>query len=164
MTPLVQVHPGAAIVPVMLEGMDGASCVLGHVFLDEPRTEVDIELHEWNIADALETVNFARFDDKNVSGARLEFRAVDDVAAAAFANELDLVVGMPVRPRTAPRSSSKEEYGSANIALFDTNEIVRAAAIGQILLSNSVHVSSSGCVAKRHCDSSSRRSEQAHRR
>src|SRR5262245_26388870 len=133
MTPRVQVHPGAAIVSVILEGTDGASCVVGHVLLDEPWNEVHIELHQWNIADAREAVNFARFDHENITGARLEFRAVDDVAAAAFANELDLVVGMPVRPGTAARSSIEEEYGDTHIALVGTNEIERAAAIGQIL-------------------------------
>jgi hypothetical protein len=62
------------------------------VILHEPGTEVDIELHQWNVADGCEAVNLARLDDENVSRARLEFLAVDDIAAAALPDELNLVI------------------------------------------------------------------------
>jgi len=104
---------------------------------------VDIELHQWNVADACEAVNLARFDDENISRASLEFLALDDIAAAALPDELDLVIGMPVRSGTAAGLPMKEECGDAHIALIRTNEIVRAAAVRQILLADSIHVSSS---------------------
>jgi hypothetical protein len=111
--------------------------------LNKPGTEVDIELHQRTVAGACEAVNLARLDDENVSRARLEFLALDDIAAAALPDELDLVIGMPVRFGTAARLPIKKECGDAHIALIRTDEIVRAAALWQILLADSVHVSSS---------------------
>jgi|SRR5689334_2613189 len=110
------------------------------VFLNELRTEMDIELHERNVADACEAVDLACLDDENVSGARLEFLAVDDIPTAAFADELDLVVRMTVGPWTAAGSAVEQKDGDAHIAVVGANEVVRAATMREILLSNSVHV------------------------
>src|SRR5262249_22213883 len=63
---------------------------------DERRAQVDVDLDESALANALEAVTLARFDDQNVPGAGLEFLALDDVPCPPFADELDLVIWMPM--------------------------------------------------------------------
>ena len=72
------------------------------IFLDELRTDMDIDLHERRIADALEAVHLTRLDDENVARSRLEFLAIHRVEPAALSNELNFVVRMSVRPGALP--------------------------------------------------------------
>lgn len=71
------------------------------VFLDKPRAQMDVELNERTVANAREAVNLARLDDENIARGPFEFLAVHHPQAAPFTDELNLVVGMPMRPRTA---------------------------------------------------------------
>src|SRR5215218_8912234 len=73
------------------------------VFLDEPRAQVDVDLHERLVADAAEAVNLAGLHHENVAGTGLELLAVDIPETSAFSHDLHFVVGMSVRPRSASR-------------------------------------------------------------
>ena len=55
-----------------------------------------IDLHQWRLADALEAVNLAGLDDKDVTRSRFEFLTVHFPRPAPFAHELNLVVRMAV--------------------------------------------------------------------
>ena len=71
---------------------------------------MNIHLHEWRVSDALEAVDLSSFDDKYVPGARFEFLSVDVPQPAAFAYELDFIVGMPVWSRTATWECAEQEH------------------------------------------------------
>ena len=97
------------------------------VFLDEPRREMDVELHERFVADALEAVDLTGLDDEDVPGRSLEFDAVHVPPSPSGLDELDLVVGMPVRARPGARLSVEEENGDVDVAIVGPDEIVGAA-------------------------------------
>src|SRR5262245_31045769 len=113
-----------------------------HPLLDERRAEMDVELDEWRVADGRKAVNFARLDHENVTCARLEFGAIDDVACLALADELDLVIGVSVWLGATPRRPMEQERRDSHAALLGTDEIVGAAPMGQILLTDPIHASS----------------------
>ena len=100
---------------------------------------MDIELHEWPVTDAAKAVHLASLDHEDVAGARLERLSVHRVLAAPLTDELNLIVGMAVRSRAAAGLAVKEKHGDASIPLVRTDELVRAPAEGQILLTNAVH-------------------------
>jgi hypothetical protein len=77
-------------------------CRSFQILLDEAGTEVNVELYKWRIPNRLEAVDLASFDDKDVSSATLESVAVNRPHSPAFADELDLVIRTPVRPRPEP--------------------------------------------------------------
>ena len=64
------------------------------VFLYEPRTQVDIQLYKRRIANDLEAVNLACFDDKNIARASLECVTIDRPNPSTFSDELNLVIRM----------------------------------------------------------------------
>jgi hypothetical protein len=113
---------------------------LSQVLLDERRTQVNIQLHEWLLANAREGMDLARLDDEDVAGAGLERLAIHGPPSAARLDELDLVVGMPVRTRTAARLPIEEIHADAR-AMVGAHEAVRAAGVRQVLLAESEHVS-----------------------
>jgi hypothetical protein len=76
---------------------------------------------------------------------RLERLSLDRIEAAALLDELHLVVRMAMRPRPAPRLSIEQKDGDAGVPLVGPDEAVRAAAVGQILVSNAVHGKIPGC-------------------
>src|SRR5712672_1149225 len=103
----------------MLRRQDGVRTLLSsfaqddnrlQVFLDEPGTQMHIDLHEWPFADVAEAVHFAGLDDEDVAGPGFELVPLDVPEAASLADELDLVVGMPVRPRTTARLAVEEKH------------------------------------------------------
>src|SRR5438034_7790142 len=57
------------------------------IFLYELRIKMHIDLDQRRLADALETVDLARLDDKNVTCSRFEFLAVYGVSSTAFPDE-----------------------------------------------------------------------------
>jgi hypothetical protein len=59
---------------------------------------MNVHLHERAIPDDFEAVNLARLDDENVPSATFKRLSVHGPHSAAFADELNLIVGMPVRP------------------------------------------------------------------
>lgn len=98
-----------------------------------------VELHERRIADDLEGVHLARLDDENVAGAGLEFDALYYIMAASLANELNLVVGMTMRARSFSRLTVEEKNGDAGVAVVRADEVVRAAAKRELVLTGSIH-------------------------
>src|SRR5262249_14183402 len=98
-----------------------------------------VELLERRVPDSLEAVDLSRLDDEDVPGAGLELLALDDVSAPAFADELDLVIGMPVGPWTGAGRSAEQEHGDAHVALLGTDEVVGVATMRQILLAHVMH-------------------------
>jgi hypothetical protein len=112
---------------------------LAQVLLNEPRTEMDVDLNERFVTNAVKAVDLSRLYDENVTRAGLELLAVDRPETAAFSHELDFVVRMTMRARTTAGEGSKEEYGDIHVAIVGANELVRAALEGQILLANAIH-------------------------
>jgi len=100
---------------------------------------MDIELHEWPVADATKAVHLASLDHENVSGTRLERLSVHRVLAAPLTDELNLIVGMAVRSWAAARLPVEEKHGDASIPLVRADELVRASPEGKILLTNAMH-------------------------
>src|SRR5271165_548028 len=109
------------------------------IFLDEAGAWVDIELYERGIAEGFEAVNLAGLDDENVAGAALEGLAVDGPDAAAFADELDLVVGMTMRARSGAGFAVEEEDGNRGVAVLGADKLMRAADKRQVFLADVMH-------------------------
>jgi hypothetical protein len=70
------------------------------ILLYESRAEMNVHLDERAIPGGFEAVNLAGLDDENVPSATFKRLSVHDPYSAAFPDKLDLVVGMPMRPRT----------------------------------------------------------------
>jgi hypothetical protein len=117
-----------------------AKSALGQVLLDEPGTEMDIDLNERRVASATEAMDLAGLDDQNVTCAGFEFLTVDDPKTTTFPHELDFIVGMTMRPGTMPREGTEEEHGDIHVAVIGPNELVRAAHKRQVLLTDAVHL------------------------
>src|SRR3954447_6279401 len=113
--------------------------LLSEVLLYKPRAEVHVELDERAISDALEAVHLAGLDHQDVAGASVELPPVDDPASATLLDELDLVVGMPMRSRAGARLAVEEKHRHVDVAVIGADEVVRAAAQRQVLLANSLH-------------------------
>src|SRR5262249_44193283 len=106
---------------------------------DEPRAEVDVELHEGFVADVLEAVNLAGFDDEDVAGTPLELDAVHVPASASRLDELDLVIGMPMRTRPSAGFSVEEKDGDVDVAVVGSDEVVGAAFDWEIFAAEPFH-------------------------
>ena len=83
-----------------------------------------IELNEGLVSNRLEAVNLARFDHEDITGPRFEFLAVDIVGTATRLNELDFIVWMSVRSRTATCLSIKQKNADVHIAVVSADKIV----------------------------------------
>jgi len=103
---------------------------------------VHVDLHQRLLADALEAVNLSCLDDQNISRTGFELLPVDYVVAAAFSQELDLVIGMAMRAGTPPRQGPEQEHGNIHATLVGSHELVRAALERKILLANPMHAAS----------------------
>jgi len=107
--------------------------------LDEAGTEVDIELHQRGIANGLEAVDLASLDHKDVSGAALERFAVHGPQAAAFADELDFVVRVPMRTRSRTRLTVEQKNRNTGWALVGSDKLMRTADERKILVAHVMH-------------------------
>ena len=103
---------------------------LGQVLLNETRTEMDIQLNERLFADAFEAEDLTGLDHKDVSSAGFEFLSIHGVQSAARLNELNLVVWMAVRPRTATWLAVEQEDRDIDVAVVGSDEIVGASLEG----------------------------------
>ena len=77
-----------------------------------------VQLHQWLVAYAAESVDLPGLDDKNVARAGFEFIAIHSPEATPLYHELNFIVGMPVRARPAPWQSTQEEHGDVHIAII----------------------------------------------
>jgi hypothetical protein len=98
-----------------------------------------VHLDERAIANALEAVNLSCLDDEDISGASFKGLPIYGPQSAPFPDELDLVVGMTVRPRPPARLGVEQEHGDIYVALVGADELMRAAHEWQILLTDMVH-------------------------
>src|SRR5690606_7643782 len=120
----------------------------GEVFLYEPRTEVDIQLHQRLVADAAEAVDLSRLDHQNVPGAGFEFHPVHRPEPAAPSHELHFIVGVAMRPGPAPGIGAQEEGGDPDVPIVRADELVGASDERQVLLANSMHPASLAQVSE----------------
>src|SRR5689334_11628404 len=102
-----------------------------------------VELNQRLFSDDGESVNLAGLDHENVACTGLELLAVHDITPAPGLNELNLVVRMPVRPRSASGLAVEQEDRHADVALVRADEMMRAAPEGQVLLTHFVHAAAS---------------------
>jgi hypothetical protein len=101
---------------------------------------VHIELDQGRVTNAVEAVDLPGLDDQNVTGAGLEFLAVDGPEAAAFSHELDFIVRMTVGPGTPSGEGPEEEHRDIDVAVIGPNEVVRAALKREVLLADAVNL------------------------
>lgn len=98
-----------------------------------------VDLHEVRLADRFELVNLTGFDDEDIAGLAFELDAVDLPQSAAFADELDFVVGMTMRSRARAGLAVEEIHTAADVALISTDELVRAADVREVFLADTMH-------------------------
>jgi len=96
-------------------------------------------LYQRRIANHLEAVNLTRLDHEDVSGLTIESLSVDRPHSTAFADELNLVVRMPMRPRPGPGFPVEKKYGNTGIALFRSDKLMRTANERQVFLAHMMH-------------------------
>src|ERR1700693_5602405 len=102
---------------------------------------MEIDLYQRRMAYRLETVNLTGLDDEDVSGLTLESLSVHRPHSTAFADELNLVVRMPMRPRPRTRLPVEKKYRNTGIPLFRSNKLMRTANKRQVLLAHMMHPS-----------------------
>ena len=85
---------------------------------------MDIQLDQGLIADDLEAVDLAGFDHQNVAGSCLELFPIDVVSAPTGLDELDLIIWVPVWPRSFPCCSVEEKNRDVHVSVVGSNEIV----------------------------------------
>ncbi|HEU5305286.1 MAG TPA: hypothetical protein VFU40_11625, partial [Gemmatimonadales bacterium] len=91
------------------------------------------------IANAAEAMDLPGLDDKDVTGARLEFLPVDQPQSSTVPDELDFIIRMPVRPWPSPVEGAEKVGGNIHVAVLGSHELVRAALKWEVLLTNTVH-------------------------
>jgi hypothetical protein len=64
---------------------------------------VNVDLYERRVTNGLEAVDLTSLNDKDISRAALEGLAVDGPHSPPFTDELNLVIRVPVRPRSRTR-------------------------------------------------------------
>src|SRR6266481_195609 len=116
------------------------------VLLDEARIEVNVDLYQWRITDCLEAMNLTGLDDKDVSRAALEGLAVDGPHSAAFTDELDLVIRVPVRTRSRTGLPMEQEHRNTGVALLRSNKLMRTTNKWQILLAHVMYPLRPSCL------------------
>jgi len=86
-----------------------------------------VNLNEWLISDALETMNLPCLDHEYVASPCFELLAFDNPEPAALPDELDFIIGMSVGSRTAAGECSEEEDGDVNVSMVRSDKLVGAA-------------------------------------
>src|SRR4051794_6067369 len=94
------------------------------ILLDEPGTQVYVELHQRRIADGFEAVDLARLDHEDISRTALESLVADHPHAAAFADELNLVIRMTMRRGSRSRFAMEQEHRNPSVSLFNAAKLV----------------------------------------
>jgi hypothetical protein len=100
---------------------------------------VNVDLDQRRVTDCFETVDFASLDDEYVSRAAFEGLAADSPDAAAFSNELDLVIRMAMWTGPRTRLAMKQEYRNVGVTLLGSAKLMRTADKGQVFLSHVMH-------------------------
>src|SRR5215831_5635855 len=98
-----------------------------------------VQLYQRGIANRLEAVDLSCLDDKDVSGAAFEGLAVYRPHSATFADELDLVIRMPMRTWSRTGFPMKQEHRNIGIALLSSDKLMRTTNKRQVLLPHMMH-------------------------
>jgi hypothetical protein len=97
---------------------------------------MNVHLHERTIPDDFEAVNLAGLDDENVPSATFNVSRSRSFSpqglqvqtlkpdSAAFADKLDLIVGMLMRPGTLARQPAEQKHGDAHVSLLVPDKFV----------------------------------------
>ena len=85
---------------------------------------MNVELYERRVADSFEAVDFASLDDEDIARTALEAFAVHCPYATAFADELDLIVRMPMRSRAGTGFPIEQEYRNIRVALVGSDKLM----------------------------------------
>ena len=85
---------------------------------------MDVELYKRRIANRLEAVNLSGLDDKDVSSGAFKRLAVDRPHAAAFTDELDLIIRMPMRTRSGTWFPMKQKNRNSSVCLLRSDKLV----------------------------------------
>jgi len=85
---------------------------------------MNVHLDKRAIPDDFEAVNLARLDDENVPSATFKRLSVHRPYSAAFPDKLDLIVGMPMRPRPLARQRAEQKRANAHVSLLGPDEFV----------------------------------------
>jgi len=109
------------------------------VLLDEAWTEVNVDLYQRRVTNGLEAMDLTGLNDKDISRAALEGLAVDGPHSPAFTDELDLIIRMPVRPRSRTGLPMKQEHRNTGVALLSSNKLIRTTNKRQTLLAHVMH-------------------------
>ena len=85
-------------------------------------------------------MHLAGLDHKNIYRTAFERLSVHRPHSSSFSDELDLIVRMPMRPRTGSRLPMEQEHRNIGSALFRSNKLMRTTDKRQLLLPHVVHI------------------------
>ena len=111
------------------------------VLLDEAWTEVNVDLYQRRVTNGLEAMDLTGLNDKDISRAALEGLAAYCPHSSAFTDELDLVIGMPRRPRPRSGLTIEQEDRNTSVALLSSDKLMRTTNKGQVFLAHVMHLS-----------------------
>ena len=83
-----------------------------------------VKLHQRQIADCFETVDLSGLDDKDVATTAFESLATDGPHSAAFTNELNLVIRMPMRTWPGTGLAVEQEDRHTGVALMGSDKLM----------------------------------------
>src|SRR6266478_6065967 len=87
----------------------------------------------------LEAVNLTGLNDKDVSRSAFKRLAVDCPRSPTFADKLDLVIRMPMRPRSRTGLAIEKEHRNTGVALLCSHKLKRTTNKRQLLLTHVMH-------------------------
>jgi hypothetical protein len=85
-------------------------------------------------------VNLTRLDHEDISRLTIKRLSVNSPHSTAFADELNLVIRVPMRPGPGPGFPVVKKYGNTRIALFSSDKLMRIANERQIFLAHTMHL------------------------
>jgi len=85
---------------------------------------MDVKLQQRRIADCFETVNLSGLDDKDIATTTFESLAIDGSHSAAFTNELNFVIRMPMRTGPGTGLPVEQEDRHTGVALIGSDKLM----------------------------------------
>ncbi len=83
-----------------------------------------VKLHQWRFADGFEAVNLSGLDNKNVATTAFESLVSNGPQSAAFTNELNFVIRMPMRTWPGTGLPMEQEYRHTRVALMGSDKLM----------------------------------------
>jgi len=85
---------------------------------------MNVHLDQRAIPGGFEAVNLTGLDDENVPRAAFKRLSVHGPCSAAFADKLDLIVRMAMRPGTLARQPAEQKHADAHASLLGPDKFV----------------------------------------